>query len=111
MLMPKKVKHRKTQRGRLNGQARGGASVAFGDFGIDAFMVDAGGETKIEMLLDHLAGDVADILVADAGVVGPLRGRIAGRREAERAAVLVEEIFLFETEPGAGIVENGSALV
>ena len=25
MLMPKKVKHRKTQRGRLNGQAKGGA--------------------------------------------------------------------------------------
>ena len=36
MLMPKKVKHRKTQRGRLNGQARGGASVAFGDFGLKA---------------------------------------------------------------------------
>ena len=36
MLMPKKVKHRKTQRGRLNGQAKGGASVAFGDFGIQA---------------------------------------------------------------------------
>ena len=36
MLMPKKVKHRKTQRGRLNGQARGGAAVSFGDFGIQA---------------------------------------------------------------------------
>jgi len=36
MLMPKKVKHRKTQRGRLSGQAKGGASVAFGDFGIQA---------------------------------------------------------------------------
>src|ERR1700722_14805952 len=36
MLMPKKVKHRKTQRGRLSGQAKGGASVAFGDFGIPA---------------------------------------------------------------------------
>jgi len=36
MLMPKKVKHRKTQRGRLNGQAKGGASVSFGDFGIQA---------------------------------------------------------------------------
>ena len=37
MLMPKKVKHRKTQRGRLSGQAKGGASVAFGDFGIQAW--------------------------------------------------------------------------
>ena len=36
MLMPKKVKHRKTQRGRLSGQAKGGTSVAFGDFGIQA---------------------------------------------------------------------------
>ena len=36
MLMPKKVKHRKTQRGRLNGQAKGGAAVSFGDFGIQA---------------------------------------------------------------------------
>jgi large subunit ribosomal protein L16 len=36
MLMPKKVKHRKTQRGRLSGQARGGAAVSFGDFGIQA---------------------------------------------------------------------------
>ena len=37
MLMPKKVKHRKTQRGRLSGQAKGGTSVAFGDFGIQAW--------------------------------------------------------------------------
>jgi large subunit ribosomal protein L16 len=36
MLMPKKVKHRKQQRGRLNGQAKGGATVTFGDFGIQA---------------------------------------------------------------------------
>ncbi len=36
MLMPKKVKHRKTQRGRLRGQAKGGAAVSFGDFGIQA---------------------------------------------------------------------------
>src|ERR1700678_29139 len=36
MLMPKKVKHRKQQRGRLSGKTKGGASVAFGDFGIQA---------------------------------------------------------------------------
>ena len=36
MLMPKKVKHRKTQRGRLSGAAKGGTSVAFGDFGLKA---------------------------------------------------------------------------
>ena len=36
MLMPRKVKHRKQQRGRMTGQAKGGTTVAFGDFGIQA---------------------------------------------------------------------------
>ena len=36
MLMPKKVRHRKTQRGRLTGQAKGGTEVTFGDYGIQA---------------------------------------------------------------------------
>jgi large subunit ribosomal protein L16 len=36
MLMPKKVKHRKQQRGRLRGQAKGGTSISFGDYGIQA---------------------------------------------------------------------------
>src|ERR687885_72607 len=36
MLMPKKVKHRKQQRGRMTGQAKGGTQVAFGDYGIQA---------------------------------------------------------------------------
>ncbi|MCX7620042.1 MAG: 50S ribosomal protein L16 [Acidimicrobiales bacterium] len=36
MLMPRKVRHRKTQRGRLKGQAKGGTSVTFGDYGIQA---------------------------------------------------------------------------
>jgi len=36
MLMPRKVKHRKQQRGRLTGQAKGGTSVTFGDYGIQA---------------------------------------------------------------------------
>ena len=34
MLMPKKVKHRKQQRGRVSGKAKGGAAVSFGDYGI-----------------------------------------------------------------------------
>src|SRR6202453_1965506 len=36
MLMPRKVRHRKTQRGRLNGQAKGGTTVALGEYGIQA---------------------------------------------------------------------------
>jgi len=36
MLMPRKVKHRKQQRGRLKGEAKGGAVVSFGDYGIQA---------------------------------------------------------------------------
>ncbi len=36
MLMPKRVKYRKQQRGRLTGMAKGGTSVDFGDFGIQA---------------------------------------------------------------------------
>jgi large subunit ribosomal protein L16 len=35
-LMPKKVKHRKQQRGRMTGQAKGGTQVSFGDYGIQA---------------------------------------------------------------------------
>ena len=36
MLMPKRVKHRKEQRGRLTGAAKGGTTVDFGDYGIQA---------------------------------------------------------------------------
>ena len=36
MLMPKKMKHRKVQRGRRRGNAKGGTRVNFGDFGIQA---------------------------------------------------------------------------
>ena len=36
MLMPRKVRHRKVQRGRMTGIAKGGTKVVFGDFGIQA---------------------------------------------------------------------------
>ena len=36
MLMPKKVAHRKHQRGRMKGTAKGGNQVVFGVFGIQA---------------------------------------------------------------------------
>ncbi len=34
MLMPKKVKYRKRQRGRMRGRAKGGDRLAFGDYGL-----------------------------------------------------------------------------
>ncbi|MBE3563248.1 MAG: 50S ribosomal protein L16 [Hydrogenibacillus schlegelii] len=36
MLMPKRTKYRKQQRGRMKGRAKGGRTVAFGDFGLVA---------------------------------------------------------------------------
>ena len=36
MLMPRKVAHRKHQRGRLKGNSKGASSVNFGDYGIQA---------------------------------------------------------------------------
>lgn len=36
MLMPKKVKFRKMQKGRMNGKAYKGSEVSFGDFGLKA---------------------------------------------------------------------------
>ena len=36
MLMPRKVKHRKTHRGRRTGKAKGATSVNFGDYGVQA---------------------------------------------------------------------------
>ena len=35
-LMPKRVKHRKSQRGRLKGSATRGNKVVFGDFGLQS---------------------------------------------------------------------------
>lgn len=36
MLIPKRVKYRKQQRGKLKGRAKGGTEVAFGDYGLQA---------------------------------------------------------------------------
>ncbi len=36
MLMPKRVKYRKVQKGRIKGTAQRGARISFGDFGIKA---------------------------------------------------------------------------
>jgi large subunit ribosomal protein L16 len=36
MLMPKRVKHRKVQRGSMKGRAKGGTEISFGEFGLMA---------------------------------------------------------------------------
>jgi large subunit ribosomal protein L16 len=36
MLLPKRVKHRKVQRGSMKGDAKGGTQVSFGDYGLKA---------------------------------------------------------------------------
>ena len=36
MLQPKRVKHRKVHRGHMNGPAKGGVDVSFGEFGLQA---------------------------------------------------------------------------
>jgi len=36
MLLPKRVKHRKVQRGRMKGRAKGGDKISFGDYGLQA---------------------------------------------------------------------------
>lgn len=36
MLMPKRVKYRKSQRGRMAGKAQRGSTISFGDFGLKA---------------------------------------------------------------------------
>src|SRR5699024_10100661 len=36
MLMPKRVKYRRQHRGRMKGKAKGGTTVAFGDYGVQA---------------------------------------------------------------------------
>ena len=86
--------------------------LALGHLGVDAFEVDAGVEADVDVLLDDLAGDVADVLVADAGVVRTLRTGIAVLREAQRPAVLVQEVLLLEADPQAFVVvRDGGAEV
>ena len=80
--------------------------LTLGDFGVDAFEVNAGIETNIDVLLDDLTRDATDVLVTHTGVVGTLRGRIAVLREAQRNSVLEKEILLLEAEPRSGVIRN-----
>lgn len=48
MLMPKRVKYRKTQHGRMRGKATRGNKVSFGEFGIQAVECGAVSDRQIE---------------------------------------------------------------
>src|ERR1700676_83855 len=78
--------------------------LAFRHFGVDAFMVDSGCETKIEVRVDDFAGDGTHVSVADTGVVFTLRIGKAIGREAERTAVFPQEILLLKAEPSIRII-------
>src|SRR6185295_2434091 len=60
MLLPKKTKYRKVQRGRRRGTAKGQTSVAFGDYGLKALdagwltnrQIEAGGKVWINIFPD-----------------------------------------------------------
>lgn len=53
MLMPKKIKYRKKQRGRRRGMAKGGDYIAFGDHGLQA--VEAGWVTARQIEAARIA--------------------------------------------------------
>ena len=53
MLMPKKVKYRKQQRGRMAGKAWSGSTVAFGDYGLKA--LECGWVTEREIEAGRIA--------------------------------------------------------
>jgi large subunit ribosomal protein L16 len=53
MLMPKKVKHRKQQRGKRRGRAKGGDYIAFGDYGLQA--LEAGWVTARQLEAARIA--------------------------------------------------------
>lgn len=60
-LMPKRVKHRKSQRGRIKGNATRGNTVAFGDFGLQSTQAGHISATTIEAcriaITQYIRGD------------------------------------------------------
>ena len=76
-------------------------------------LVEARGleDVAFEMLFDDLTRNVADSAIADARIIFALWLGISGCGEAERTAILVEEVLLFEPEPRTRIIKNGRTLV
>jgi hypothetical protein len=84
--------------------------LALCDLGIDAFVVDSGGETELKVLIDDLPGNVTHVFVADAAIVWSLGSAgVAVLGEAERTSILVEEVLLLKANPEVWVVLNGGA--
>jgi len=111
-LMPKRIKHRKQQRGRIRGNATRGNTVAFGDFGLQS--IDAGwitarqieaGRVAVTHFL-HREGKVYIRVFPDKPVSGkPLETRMGkGKGETKDwVAVVKPGTVLYEL---AGVDEN-----
>lgn len=110
-LMPKRIKHRKVQRGRIRGKATRGNTVAFGDFGlqsleagwITARQIEAGRVAATHFL--HREGKVYIRIFPDKPITAkPLETRMGkGKGEPENWVAPVKPgTMLFEiagTEP------------
>jgi len=104
-LMPKRIKHRKQQRGKIRGNATRGQTVAFGDFGlqsqeaawITARQIEAGRVAATHFL--HREGKVYIRIFPDKPVSGkPLEVRMGkGKGETKNwVAVVKPGTVLFE---------------
>ena len=108
-LMPKRVKHRKMQRGRVRGNATRGNTVAFGDFGlqtlepgwITARQIEAGRVAATHFL--HREGRVyIRIFPAKPVSSKPLETRM-GKGKGE------PEMWVAPVKPGTMLFEVGGA--
>ncbi len=111
-LMPKRIKHRKQQRGRIRGNATRGNTVAFGEFGLQSMdpgwvtarQIEAGRVAATHYL--HREGKVYIRIFPDKPVSSkPLETRMGkGKGETKNwVAVVKPGTVLFEI---AGVDEN-----
>ena len=107
-LMPKRVKHRKTQRGRIRGTATRGNRVAYGDFGlqslepgwVSARQIEAGRVSATHFL--HREGRVYIRIFPDKPISSkPLETRM-GKGKGE------PEMWVASVKPGTILFEIGS---
>jgi large subunit ribosomal protein L16 len=121
MLLPKKTKYRKFQRGRRRGQAKGQTNVQFGDFGIKALedgwvtnrqieaariamtrKIKRGGKVWINVFPDKAVSAVIKpgrVMFELAGVPEPLAKealRLAGTKLPVKTKFVKREANLFE---------------